>query len=58
MKSNNYPGHYPNNMDCFWVMTAEPNEHIQLTFEDFNLEKNNNCKYDYVSVSIYQDITN
>lgn len=51
--SNNYPDNYPNNMDCSWLLTAKPNERVQIKFEDFDVEKNKNCKYDYVGVSTF-----
>ncbi|XP_041372182.1 cubilin-like [Gigantopelta aegis] len=48
--SPNYPGVYPHNVDCMWVITAPATERIQLDFDNFNLEQNGQCAYDYVEV--------
>ena len=37
--SPNYPGEYPHNVDCVWVITAPAGERIQLDFiEQFAIE--------------------
>ena len=51
--SPNYPNRYPNNTDKQYVITQIDAHSIQLHFEDFNLEYNSRCRYDYVK--IYKD---
>ncbi|CAH1255409.1 CSMD3 [Branchiostoma lanceolatum] len=47
--SPNYPGDYPDNIDCSWTITAP--SAIQLDFvETFDIEPGPNCTYDYVRV--------
>ena len=37
--SPNYPGNYPHNVDCVWLITAPASERIQLDFiEQFGIE--------------------
>ncbi|XP_066271849.1 CUB and sushi domain-containing protein 1-like [Branchiostoma lanceolatum] len=48
-----YPGNYPNDVDCYWIITAPPTEVIQLDFvEPFEIEfySGFSCIYDYVKV--------
>merc|ERR1712142_558539 len=49
-KSPNYPKNYDNNMDCIKSFKAREGEIIELTMEDFEVEYNSNCAYDYVTV--------
>lgn len=42
-------GLYPRNADCVWQITVDENHTIVVQFEDFNLEKDKKCKYDYVA---------
>ncbi|XP_044133425.1 ovochymase-1 [Bufo gargarizans] len=49
----NYPGLYPSNAICRWVIEAPEGQVIQLVFEDFALEYQEQCEYD--RVSIYSD---
>ncbi|XP_019640486.1 PREDICTED: CUB and sushi domain-containing protein 1-like [Branchiostoma belcheri] len=49
--SPNYPGNYPNNADCSWIITAPSTTAVQLDFvETFDIEYGANCLYDYVQV--------
>lgn len=32
--SPNYPGNYPENIDCVWVITVPMGESVQIDFED------------------------
>ncbi|XP_073400351.1 ovochymase-1 isoform X3 [Dendrobates tinctorius] len=49
----NYPGLYPSNTSCRWVIEAPEGSMIQIVFEDFSLEYQKRCEYDHVS--IYSD---
>ncbi|XP_073505502.1 ovochymase-1 [Phyllobates terribilis] len=49
----NYPGLYPSNSSCRWVIEAPEGNVIQIVFEDFSLEYQKQCEYDHVS--IYSD---
>ena len=51
--SSNFPNFYPNNMDCEYVIQADPIHRIVLFVETFQLEPspNYNCKNDYLKVS-------
>lgn len=37
-------------MQCTWVITVKKPSRILLTFEEFDLEGGENCRYDFVSV--------
>ncbi|XP_060066889.1 suppressor of tumorigenicity 14 protein homolog [Ylistrum balloti] len=44
-------GHrYPDNLNCRWGINAPPGKVITLTFNDFDLEKDTNCHYDYLKL--------
>ena len=42
-------GKYPSNADCVWQISVDENHTIVAQFEEFNLEKDKKCKYDYVA---------
>jgi hypothetical protein len=44
--SPNYPGDYPNNADCRYIIIVPVNHYITLSFQTFNTESG----YDYVKV--------
>ena len=47
------PGHpniYPHGVTCHWYITVDPGMVIRLTFNTFNVERNENCRYDNVAV--------
>lgn len=48
IESPNYPSNYNANVDCTSIVQAGPDEVVTITFTDFNLESNSNCRYDYV----------
>uniref|UniRef100_A0A0K8R967 Putative procollagen c-endopeptidase enhancer n=1 Tax=Ixodes ricinus TaxID=34613 RepID=A0A0K8R967_IXORI len=48
--SPNYPNIYPNSASCSWLIKTNPDILISLVFNDFELEKDNKCISDYVSV--------
>lgn len=50
--SPKYPQTYPANSDCSWDIVTDPAYHISVSFQnDFNIEYQDVCKYDYVAVS-------
>ena len=49
--SPNYPNNYPNNVDsCVTTIYANEDQLIQLNFEEFVLESQSTCSYDYLEV--------
>jgi hypothetical protein len=40
---------YPINADCVWTIKVDDNHTVVVQFEEFNLEKDKKCKYDYVA---------
>ncbi|XP_016041459.2 CUB domain-containing protein 2 [Erinaceus europaeus] len=50
LTSPEYPSNYPNNAECHWVIRATGPATIKLVFEDFQVEANEGCTYDYVAV--------
>ncbi|MBN3320802.1 CSMD1 protein, partial [Atractosteus spatula] len=44
--SPNYPDEYGNNMNCVWLIIAEPGSRIHLIFSDFDVEP----QFDYLTV--------
>ena len=50
-QSPNYPGCYPNNEDCTWLIETNAYNHIHLFIYQLNLEYGgSNCPYDYLEV--------
>ena len=51
--SPNYPDVYPENSDCVWSIIVEPSYHVEVRFvDDFDIEIQVDCLYDYVAVSL------
>ena len=48
--SPNYPDKYPNSVECEWIIDLGPGYDITLTFHKFNLEKENDCLFDWLAV--------
>ncbi|XP_069007315.1 cubilin [Embiotoca jacksoni] len=48
--SPSYPSSYPNNVDCSWVISVDPNHRVLLNFSDLDIEYHSNCNWDYVAV--------
>uniref|UniRef100_A0A3B4B326 CUB domain-containing protein n=1 Tax=Periophthalmus magnuspinnatus TaxID=409849 RepID=A0A3B4B326_9GOBI len=36
--SPSYPGSYPNNVDCSWVISVDPNHRVLLNFSDLDID--------------------
>ena len=43
--SPNYPNMYNHDDDCGWLITVDFGHVVQLTFSDFDLEHQTNCRY-------------
>lgn len=41
---------HANGIDCQWTIEAETGQHIKLVFEEFELESEKGCAYDFVEV--------
>ncbi|XP_070559274.1 mannan-binding lectin serine protease 1-like [Ptychodera flava] len=46
----NYPDAYPDNEDCNWLLVATPGDHVTITFDDFDVEQEDDCQYDNVMI--------
>nr|XP_060623766.1 procollagen C-endopeptidase enhancer 2 [Anolis sagrei ordinatus] len=50
-KTPNWPDRdYPAGVTCSWHIVAPKNQLIELKFEKFDVERDNYCRYDYVTV--------
>lgn len=45
------PGNYPKNRNCQWHLRAPANKRLKLTYFTLNLEKHDNCDFDYLKVN-------
>uniref|UniRef100_A0AAX7U3F9 Cubilin n=1 Tax=Astatotilapia calliptera TaxID=8154 RepID=A0AAX7U3F9_ASTCA len=43
-----YPNSYPNNVDCSWVISVDPNHRVFLNFTDLDIEYHSSCNFDYI----------
>lgn len=50
IRSPNYPDFYPNKKDCVWVIEAQNRRKIILTIDDFELERQTSCEFDYLEI--------
>ncbi|KAM6900418.1 cubilin [Xenentodon cancila] len=48
--SPSYPNSYPNNVDCSWVISVDPNHRVLLNFTDLDIEYHSSCSWDYVAI--------
>ncbi|KAM6203213.1 CUB and zona pellucida-like domain-containing protein 1 [Sarcoramphus papa] len=48
--SPNYPASYPEFTYCVWHIQTEKNSKIELQFQDFFLELDQNCQFDFTAV--------
>ena len=48
--SPNYPSSYENNKDCITTIRFAAGEVVNITFEAFNVETDEDCSYDYLAV--------
>uniref|UniRef100_A0A3B4XW54 CUB domain-containing protein n=1 Tax=Seriola lalandi dorsalis TaxID=1841481 RepID=A0A3B4XW54_SERLL len=50
ISSPNFPGLYPYNTDCSWLIVVAEGSSVLLTFHYFELEYHANCAYDYIKI--------
>ena len=43
-----YPNKYPDGVKCVWVLQAPINHTVELDLEEFHLERDKKCFYDYM----------
>ena len=43
-----FPRNYPNGVQCVWILEAPLNHTVKLELEEFHLEKDKKCFYDYM----------
>ena len=48
--SPSYPGNYPDNADCVYIISQPPDTVILLNFLNMDVENHSTCKYDYLQV--------
>ncbi|KAH9413647.1 Bone morphogenetic protein 1 [Dermatophagoides pteronyssinus] len=48
--SPQYPEEYPSKKDCTWLFVATLGHRIKIVFEDFDLEPQQECAYDFVTI--------
>ncbi|XP_063411500.1 CUB domain-containing protein 2-like [Mytilus trossulus] len=48
--SPNYPGEYNNDFDCEYIIQSPTKQPITLVFDDFDIEDDDDCTKDYVTV--------
>ncbi|XP_054161949.1 uncharacterized protein LOC128959934 [Oppia nitens] len=45
-----YPSKYPPNLDCKWNISAQSGQRIKIEIFRMNVEKDENCKFDYLDI--------
>ncbi|XP_030381464.1 cubilin homolog [Scaptodrosophila lebanonensis] len=50
-QSPNYPGMYPNNMECYWIIHADQGKRIELTVFELDVEMSTNCSKDALIIA-------
>ncbi|XP_074859501.1 CUB domain-containing protein 2 [Carettochelys insculpta] len=48
--SPNFPGLYPYDTECIWLIVATEGSSALLTFDHFDLEYHDSCDYDYLKI--------
>ncbi|XP_055498218.1 CUB domain-containing protein 2 [Leucoraja erinacea] len=48
--SPNFPGYYPYETECTWLIVVTEGSSILLTFQHFDLEFHTHCDYDYLKI--------
>ncbi|XP_020655322.3 CUB domain-containing protein 2 [Pogona vitticeps] len=50
VSSPNFPGLYPYDIDCTWLIVVTEGSSVLLTFHHFDLEYHDNCEFDYIKI--------
>ncbi|XP_047455679.1 cubilin [Mugil cephalus] len=50
LKSPGWPDIYPHNMDCTIILKAPQNSYISFFFNNFDVEGQTSCQYDYLEI--------
>ncbi|KAL7976600.1 hypothetical protein Chor_008549 [Crotalus horridus] len=50
INSPGYPGNYPPNRDCYWMISTNPGLLITFAFGILSLEHHDNCTQDYLEI--------
>jgi hypothetical protein len=50
ISSPDWPENYNHNEECKYTLIAEPGKHIQITFNEFHLEKSGDCLHDSLTI--------
>ena len=48
--SPNYPGHYPPDVTCVWVIQVKSSKVVELEFKFLDVEHSKKCKYDSLEI--------
>lgn len=48
--SPNYPGNYPTDVTCVWMIQVKAPKVIELEFKSFDVEHSKKCKYDSLEI--------
>lgn len=56
LESPNYPEDYQLNKECIWKLFAPQDYQVAVTFHSFEVEKHDNCFYDYVEILDGHDV--
>lgn len=55
ISSPNFPGFYPYDTDCMWLIVVTEGSSVLLTFHHFDLEYHDSCEYD--SLKVYNGVS-
>ena len=50
LHSPGWPNSYPENIDCIWEIRVPERNFIVLKVENFTVEWEENCEYDYLQI--------
>lgn len=51
--SPGYPGYYPANISCEWIISTLPEYTINLVIQDFSFETTGDCMFDSLAVRLF-----